>query len=34
MRGKGMSIAIGSYFLVLTVQLDTAPMAFANIGWK
>jgi hypothetical protein len=34
MRGKGMAVAVGSYFLVLVVQLDTAPVALANIGWR
>ncbi|KPI40787.1 uncharacterized protein AB675_10704 [Cyphellophora attinorum] len=33
-RGKGVSIAVGSYFLVLLVQLDTAPTALADIGWR
>jgi hypothetical protein len=33
-RGKGMAIAVGSYFLILVVQLDTAPTALANIGWR
>jgi hypothetical protein len=29
-----MAIAVGSYFLVLVVQLDTAPTALTNIGWR
>ena len=33
-RGKGMSIAISSYFLALIVFINSAPTAFAAIGWK
>lgn len=33
-RGRGMSISLCSYFVALVILLDSAPTAFANIGWK
>lgn len=33
-RGKGMSISLCSYFVALVILLDSAPTAFAHIGWK
>ncbi|KAI1617377.1 general substrate transporter [Exophiala viscosa] len=33
-RGKGMAIAIASYFAVLLLQLTSAPSAYAKLGWK
>lgn len=33
-RGKGMAIAVASYFAALLLQLTSAPSAFAKLGWK